>query len=84
MKCSKCDYQGLTYGHAGLCPACYRAYKVHQQELADLAYEARKAREAREGHPAGKAPRQRARQLWVDLVPSDRDGSAEHARGELR
>ncbi len=63
--CKKCGADEVLFGHQGLCKTHYDAYMAHQKELRDISIQNRELLAARIVHPAGKSPRQRARDLWV-------------------
>lgn len=65
MICNRCGENRTTFGHIGYCDPCYTAHREHQRELQIEAQASREAQAARIVHPAGKAPRYRARDLWI-------------------
>ena len=65
MPCSRCGKPGPTFGHLGLCAEHYAAHMAHQKELRDESQRNRELLAARIVHPAGRSPRHRAADLWI-------------------
>lgn len=65
MTCNRCGAEGTTFGHVGFCGDCYGKHRAHQIELREQNLENRELLAARIVHPAGKGPKQRARDLWI-------------------
>jgi hypothetical protein len=65
VTCTRCGTEGVTFGHRGLCAECYAVHMAHQKALRDENQRNRELLAARLVHPAGRTPRHRAMDLWI-------------------
>ena len=65
MPCYRCGAKGPTFGHRGLCAEHYAEHMARQKELREESQRNRELLAARIVHPAGRSPKHRAMDLWV-------------------